>query len=126
MSVNSLRVVSECATTVATSVPERRDLADVEVIDALCDLSVSIQVHAAAVCAGCRSSVGVELDPVLQRGRLCGSVNLTLGIGGASWLRSLWLPKPYQDFLPSSPRTAYGTVTVLLQPAAELRIQVVS
>ena len=111
MSVDSLRVVSECAITVATSVPERRDLADVEVIDALCDRSVSIQVHTATVCAGCRSSVGVELDPVLQRGRLCGSVNLTLGIGGASWLRSLWLPKPYQVSPLPSFHTACGTVT---------------
>ena len=67
MTVNTLWIVSERATTVATSVSVRRDLADVEIIDALCDRSVSIQVHAAAVCAGCRSSVGVELDPVLQR-----------------------------------------------------------
>ena len=111
MSVNTLWVVSERATTVKTSVPERRDLTDVEVIDALCDLSVSIQVHAAAVCAGCRSSVGVELDPVLQRGRLCGSVNLTLGIGGASWLRSLWLPNPYQVSPLPSFHTTCGTVT---------------
>ena len=43
MTVNSLRVVSERATTVATSVPVRRDLADVEVLDAFRDGSVSVQ-----------------------------------------------------------------------------------
>ena len=47
MSVNSLRIVSECATTVTTAVSVYRDLADVQITDVLCDRSVSIQVHAA-------------------------------------------------------------------------------
>ena len=52
MMVNSLRIVSERATAVGTSVPVRRDLADVEITDGLCDRSVSIQSYAAAVYAG--------------------------------------------------------------------------
>ena len=50
--VNSPRIVSECATTVATAVSVRRDLADVEITDRLCDRSVSVQVHAAAAWTG--------------------------------------------------------------------------
>ena len=36
---------------------------------------------------------------------------LPLGIGGVSWLRYLWLPKPYQVSPPSSFHTTCGTVT---------------
>ena len=52
MSVYSLRIVSERATTVVTSVPDRRDLAGVEVTDALCNQSVSVQIYTATVWIG--------------------------------------------------------------------------
>ena len=81
MTVNSLRVMSECATTVAASISVSCDLVDVQVSDAFSDRSVSVQSLPRRR-PGYTPPQYVQADGRVSGETLTsGSVNLTLGIG---------------------------------------------